>query len=394
MIDGIIIFLILTATGGAIAFIGDKLGSKVGKRRISLWGLRPKHTSIVVTVITGMLIALLTIGVMSVISDNVRVALFGMDELRQKMATLTTQVEDQTKELERGKVMLAQKNREYEEMSERVRDTARALTHAEEQQAYMQAQLVLVESAYRKAQADVHASAEEIRTLETTKTELTEAIGRLNDEADRLRTDITNIREGQVMFRVGEVVSSAVVKEGLTHDETVQVLASILNDTNTTLLKRLGIESQQEVVRILPETFEQAVKQVEGREVPGLVRVVSVGNIIVGEPAWVEFLIFDNRLTYRKGDIVFDKYMDDYDEYRAVEMKVLAFLREVNTKARQQGVLPDPITGNVGQLDGQELFTTIREIERVGGNAHVTAIATEDIYTEGPVKIKIIVSRD
>lgn len=394
MIDGIIIFLILTATGGAIAFIGDKLGSKVGKRRISLWGLRPKHTSIVVTVITGMLIALLTIGVMSVISDNVRVALFGMDELRQKMATLTTQVEDQTKELERGKVMLAQKNREYEEMSERVRDTARALTHAEEQQAYMQAQLALVESAYRKAQADVHASAEEIRTLETTKTELTEAIGRLNDEADRLRTDITNIREGQVMFRVGEVVSSAVVKEGLTHDETVQVLASILNDTNTTLLKRLGIESQQEVVRILPETFEQAVKQVEGREVPGLVRVVSVGNIIVGEPAWVEFLIFDNRLTYRKGDIVFDKYMDDYDEYRAVEMKVLAFLREVNTKARQQGVLPDPITGNVGQLDGQELFTTIREIERVGGNTHVTAIATEDIYTEGPVKIKIIVSRD
>lgn len=394
MIDGIIIFLILTATGGVIAFIGDKLGSKVGKRRISLWGLRPKHTSIVVTVITGMLISLLTIGVMSVISDNVRVALFGMDELRQKMATLTMQVEDQTKELERGKIMLAQKNREYEEMSERVRDTARALTHAEEQQAYMQAQLALVESAYRKAQADVHASAEEIRTLETTKTELTEAIGRLNDEADRLRTDITNIREGQVMFRVGEVVSSAVVKEGLTHDETVQVLASILNDTNTTLLKRLGIESQQEVVRILPETFEQAVKQVEGREVPGLVRVVSVGNIIVGEPAWVEFLIFDNRLTYRKGDIVFDKYMDDYDEYRAVEMKVLAFLREVNTKARQQGVLPDPITGNVGQLDGQELFTTIREIERVGGNAHVTAIATEDIYTEGPVKIKIIVSRD
>lgn len=393
MIDGIIIFLVLTATGGAIAFIGDKLGSKVGKRRISLWGLRPKHTSIVVTVITGMLIALLTIGVMSVISDNVRVALFGMDELRQKMATLTTQVEHQTEELERGKVMLSQKNREYEEMTERVRDTAQALSQAEEQQAYMQAQLALVESAYRKAQADVHASAEEIRTLEKTKTDLTDAIGRLNDEAERLRTDITNIREGQVMFRVGEVISSAVVKEGLSHDETVKVLASILNDTNTTLLKRLGIDSEQEIVRILPEAFTQAVTQVEGRSVPGLVRVVSVGNIIVGEPAWVEFLIFDNRLTYQKGDIVFEKYMDEYDEYRAVEMKVLAFLRDVNAKARQQGVLPDPITGNVGQLDGQELFTTIREIERVGENAHVTAIATEDIYTEGPVKIKIIVSR-
>ncbi len=394
MIDGIITFLVLTVTGGVIAFIGDKLGSKVGKRRISLWGLRPKHTSIVVTIITGMLIALLTIGVMSILSDNVRVALFGMDELRQKMAMLTTQVEHKTEELERGKTMLAAKNREYEEMSERVRETGRALARAEEQQQYMQAQLAVVESAYRKAQADVTASAEEIQELERTKTELTDAIGRLNDEAERLRTDITAIREGQVMFRVGEVISSAVVKEGLSHDDTVKVLASILNDTNRILLKRLGVEGEQEVVRILPETFDEAVDAVEGRTVPGLVRVVSVGNIVVGEPAWVEFLIFDNRMTYHKGDIVFDKYMDEYDQYRSVEMKVLAFLRDVNTRARGQGVLPDPITGNVGQLDGQELFTTIREAERVGERAHLTAVATEDIYTEGPVKIRIIVSRD
>lgn len=393
MVDGIIIFLVLTATGGAIAFIGDKLGSKVGKRRISLWGLRPKHTSIVVTILTGMFIALTTIGVMGILSDNVRVALFGMDALRQKMATLTAQVEQQTEELERGKVMLAAKNKEYEEMMIRVRETGEALARAEEQQQYMQAQLAVVDAAYRKAQADVNASAQEIHELETTKTELNEAIGRLNTEAERLRTDITAIREGQVMFRVGEVISSAVVHNGLSHDDTVKVLASILNDTNTTLLKRLGIQGNPEIVRILPEAFERAVTAVTGRKSPGLVRVVSVGNIIVGEPAWVEFLIFDNRLTYHKGDIVFEKSMDEYNQYRSVEMKILAFLRDVNSRARQQGILPDPITGNVGQLDGQELFSTIREVEKVGERAHVTAIATEDIYTEGPLKIRIIVSR-
>lgn len=394
MADGMIIFLVLTVTGGIIAFIGDKLGSKVGKRRISLWGLRPKHTSIVVTIITGMLIALMTIGVLTILSENVRVALFGMDELRQKMTTLTTQVEQKTQELERGKKMLAEKNREYEEMSARVRDTGQALARAEQQRAYMQAQLTVVESAYRQAQEDVEVSAEEIRTLETTKAELTDAISRLGEEAERLRTDITTIREGQVIFRVGEVISSAVIKEGLTHDDTVQVLASILNDTNTILIQRLGGAQGEEIVRILPETFSRAVQQAEGRNGSGLVRVVAVGNIIVGEPAWVDFVIYDNRLTYAKGEVVVAKRMDEYDQYRTVEMKLLAFLRDVNTQARQRGVVPDPITGSVGQLDGQELFTTIREIERIGDRAHLTAVVTEDAYTEGPVKINILVSEN
>lgn len=48
---GIFLIIVLVITGGAIAFIGDKLGSKVGKKRLSIFGLRPKHTSILVTII-------------------------------------------------------------------------------------------------------------------------------------------------------------------------------------------------------------------------------------------------------------------------------------------------------------------------------------------------------
>ena len=44
---GVLLILVLVITGGAIAFIGDRLGSKVGKKKLSLFGLRPRHTSII-----------------------------------------------------------------------------------------------------------------------------------------------------------------------------------------------------------------------------------------------------------------------------------------------------------------------------------------------------------
>lgn len=54
MLVGLKILFIIAIMGGLIAYMGDKLGTKVGKRKMSLFGLRPKHTSIIVTIVTGL----------------------------------------------------------------------------------------------------------------------------------------------------------------------------------------------------------------------------------------------------------------------------------------------------------------------------------------------------
>lgn len=82
---GVVLILVLIITGGAIAFIGDRIGSKVGKKKMTILGLRPKHTSILVTIVTGILITTTTLGVMTIMSKNVRTALFGMEKLNQNM---------------------------------------------------------------------------------------------------------------------------------------------------------------------------------------------------------------------------------------------------------------------------------------------------------------------
>ena len=389
---GILIFCVLAVMGGLIAFLGDKIGSKVGKKRISLFGMRPKHTSILVTVLTGIMIAAMTIGVLSALSENVRTALFGMEQLQGELSRLGSEVQQKNAELERSKAQLAEQTTEYNHMTERVRETNTQLALAQEQESYMRAQLQVVEDAYRKAQADVHASAEEIAQLEAMRGELTENIQKLDAEAERLRTNIVSLREGQVIFRVGQILSSAVVESHLNADQARQVLANVLNDTNRLLQKQLNTQEDTTLIRVLPATLEKASAELQNSAQKKLVRVVAAGNIIYGEPAWVDFVIHDDLLLYRQGETVYATDLSAYSGRANVEMRVLQFLQDVNQHATQKGVLPDPLTGTVGQVDGLQLFNTIQEIAAQGGDVNLRAVAKQDIYTEGPVRIDIIVT--
>lgn len=388
---GFLIFAVLSVMGGLIAFLGDKIGTKVGKKRISLFGMRPKHTSILVTIVTGIMIAVMTIGVLSALSDNVRTALFGMEQLRERMAGLTQEVDTKTAELEAGKKQLAEMSTEYAEMTDRVRTANAELARAEAQERAMRAQLRVVEESLAQAHTELDLSAEEIHGLEQTRTTLTENIEQLNQEAERLRTSIVTIREGQVVFRVGEVLTGAVVEAHLTEEQTTQVLASILNDTNNLLCKRFGVQEDRTIVRVTPEEFERAKGLVQGSEEKKFLRIVSVGNIVYGEPAWVDFEVHDNVLIYHKGEVIYRAEIEATGEPGQIQMQVLQFLQDVNHAAQNQGVLPDPISGNVGQLDGQQLFATIRDVQAEGGRVVLTAVAKNDIYTEGPVHINISV---
>ena len=44
---------VLFVMGGVTAYIGDRLGSYIGKKRRSSFGLRPRHTAMLWTVVSG-----------------------------------------------------------------------------------------------------------------------------------------------------------------------------------------------------------------------------------------------------------------------------------------------------------------------------------------------------
>nr|WP_288907245.1 DUF3084 domain-containing protein [uncultured Megasphaera sp.] len=411
MAYGITMLFVLAVMGGVIAYLGDKIGSRVGKRKIKLFGLRPKYTSILITILTGISISAVTLGVMSVLSENVRIALFGMEQLRQQQAALEEQrdrllsqaqllgreMTEKNELLAQNEALLELQETQLDGANEQLRLTLLDLDQAQTARDDMGRQLDLVQVAYDEATRNLTSSREEIAALEETKARLTKTVQALDERNKLLNQSVTTIREGTVLFRVGEVLSSAVLPSGESEAATREKLSSVMNQINTGIRLHLGITDDKAVLLyISQEEFDAVVKQLSQAETgQKLVRVTAAGNIILGEPALVHVAVYTNNLIYHRGDVVFEERIDSSEIQGQAEYQVIHFLHNVNQKAQAAGLLPDPLTGNVGALTAAKMFDTIARIKGAEGR-HVIlrAIAAADVYTAGPLDITIDVDSE
>jgi hypothetical protein len=69
-------------------------------------------------------------------------------------------------------------------------------------------------------------------------------------------------------------------------------------------------------------------------------------------------------------------------------------LKLINPRAVARGILPDPITGTVGNLDTLEFYEIADRLSDSTTRSRVTFLAASDIYTEGPVNIRIILEEE
>lgn len=83
--------LLIMVVAGGIAYVGDRVGHQVGRRRLTLFGIRPRYTSTIVAIGTGMLIALSVTLVAILASNEVRTAFFRLGQLNTQIATLKSQ---------------------------------------------------------------------------------------------------------------------------------------------------------------------------------------------------------------------------------------------------------------------------------------------------------------
>jgi Protein of unknown function (DUF3084) len=99
VLSGIAIVVGIAIVAGGIAYIGDRVGHQVGRKRMTLFGLRPKYTSTIVAVATGMLIALSVTLVALIGSSYVRTAFFRIGQLNSQINQLQAQAVAQEREL-------------------------------------------------------------------------------------------------------------------------------------------------------------------------------------------------------------------------------------------------------------------------------------------------------
>lgn len=406
MESGWFMLIVLAVMGGLIAYLGDKIGSKVGKRKIKLMGLRPKYTSILVTIMTGISIAVVTLGVMSVLSENARVALFGMNKLRQQQHVLEEQrdrllaeadklareMQEKNDLLADNEVKLASQEEQLDGANDRLRLTLLDLEQVQAARDDASAQLGIVQTAFNQVHADLATAQGEIEELEHTKAGLTKTVAALDERNRLLNESMLTVREGTVLFRVGEVLSSSVLTAGQSQDETRSQLSGIMVNINNMIRQRLNITDEKAVLLyISPDEFERTVQELSNSPKDSkLIRVTAAGNIITGEPALVHVNVYDNNLVYNRGREVYTEYFTSEEIESGTELQLLHFLHNVNRSAQADGILPDPLSGNVGALTAVEMFDTISRMKAYGNTGlTLRAITTQNIFTAGPLRIEI-----
>ena len=406
MESGWFMLIVLAVMGGLIAYLGDKIGSKVGKRKIKLMGLRPKYTSILVTIMTGISIAVVTLGVMSVLSENARVALFGMNKLRQQQHVLEEQrdrllaeadklareMQEKNDLLADNEAKLASQEEQLDGANDRLRLTLLDLEQVQAARDDASAQLGIVQMAFNQVHADLATARGEIEELEHTKAGLTKTVAALDERNRLLNESMLTVREGTVLFRVGEVLSSSVLTAGQPQDETRSQLSGIMVNINNMIRQRLNITDEKAVLLyISPDEFERTVQELSNSPKSSkLIRVTAAGNIITGEPALVHVNVYDNNLVYNRGREVYTEYFTSEEIESGAELQLLHFLHNVNRSAQSDGILPDPLSGNVGALTAVEMFDTISRMKAYGNTGlTLQAVTTQNIFTAGPLRIEI-----
>lgn len=90
---------LIVIVGGIVAYLGDSIGRNIGKKRLKVWRLRPKHTAALGTFFAGMLGTLATILLLFTLAEPVRVWILEGEAARIQLADSKKELEKTSEEL-------------------------------------------------------------------------------------------------------------------------------------------------------------------------------------------------------------------------------------------------------------------------------------------------------
>ncbi len=396
---GLPLIVILIVLGGIIAYLGDKVGMRVGRKRLSIFGLRPKHTSIVITVTTGVLIVAASLAMLSIASEEVRTALFRMQEIQQALATTRLQYEGVVEELTRQQAEL--------ERTQAQRDAAtRELAVVEERLERIGAEYEQAVAALAEAQDNLEFTRQRVNNLQQIGEELQRRIDEMQARiagmeeeievkeaqirAMNLQLDI--VRGGELAFQAGDIVLAAVLQGGGPLEQVEEQLLELLERADLVAVQRgarLPGAQPPTALQLPGSAFETVAGFLASTPQRWVVRVVSLYNTTVGEPLTVEFVLIEEQLIYRRDEVIAETVV----EGRAsglVRDELIRLLQSVYDAAIARGMLTDE-DGFVSEgVSLQEFVDTLSRVEQLGGPARVKAVAAADtLNTEWPLRIRL-----
>ncbi len=187
MTAGYILVFVILVLGGVIATVSDRLGTKVGKARLSLFKLRPRDTAVVVTVMAGSILSAITLGILFATSKPLRTGVFRIDEIQKRLNNARREINQATQEKNRVETELAQARAAQAQARANLEQINRSLLAANAEQARTQTKLNSLRSQLNSVQAAKSQTEQQLSQVEAAKSQTEEQL--LSVEAAKSRTE-------------------------------------------------------------------------------------------------------------------------------------------------------------------------------------------------------------
>lgn len=399
---GMWLVLVLVLMGGSIAYLGDAVGMWVGRKRLTLFGLRPKHSSMVVTIVTGTLIAGASLTVLSFASSDVRTALFRMKEIEVSLAQTHEALLASEDELGLLKAMLARQRGSTQELVD-ARDRAVAERDAalEELEA-LQSEAAEVRVALDEARAELEDWKGRVASLRELAESLEDSVQKLQASESKLRGDLAalsqhylslenRMRSGEFVYLKGEIVAATVIR-GAARERVQRDLGALL-DSAASAAQRRGAgsgEDEQGPVQVAGENrLAQAVERIMAQPGSWVARAVALQNTVRGEPLVIDLELIPETVIYRAGEVIGERVLQGGRPHP--EAQILSLIDEVNQDAVAKGM----VTGDgedAGHFKGEEFVDALITLRRIQGPARLAAVAVKETRnTDAPLEIRLVV---
>ena len=218
----------------------------------------------------------------------------------------------------------------------------------------------------------------------------------MREESEQLKHEINSLKSEAIALNANLLLAQTAFEAGSSREEIVEGLEELRQQVKLNVLARISDQSFTRL-RDVPVEFDplevrELIKSLESSDMRQYVRALSAENYTLDEKIDVMIKLQSGTsiIIYQENSPVYRKFFDMGSVSNTPEEILHVFLRELRNKALNDGILPEPSTNNIGTMDGESFFSAVEELGKIKGGVIISAIALNDIYSEGPVNINII----
>ncbi|MFA5479450.1 MAG: DUF3084 domain-containing protein [Candidatus Muiribacteriota bacterium] len=318
-IFGIILF------SGLLAYIGDMVGFRMGKKKISIYGLRPRQTATLITISFGIIITIITLAFATIISEDVRVALFKMEEIKTEIRKLTEINDNLTNE----------------------KNTA-------------------------------------ITTIKNLNDEIIER----KTEIRKLREFYRELRQSVIVFEVNEMISFEIIEANTSYDKVVEQIKNLFAKSYWKV-REAGIQTrpQSEFFEEYNEDIEEKAQIIANSPVRFFLKTVASSNLTLKSEGneFDMIAISEIKIIEPGSSITSPFYIDGAWDMKAVFNAVNIFFSHLEELLKERNALinTDYFVHPV------EIYDISQTLKTYGRRVYLKANFKDPVYSLGPFNFQI-----